>query len=91
MYSIHMYTCPLVSLCTVHTNTYVHLSSGVTMYCTYKYVCTPVLQCQYVLYMQHVVVIPRRHFHLCGLVSMEGFNKEQQEGLIILQRSSFVW
>ena len=42
--------------------------------------------------MTHVVVIPRRHVHLCGLVglSIEIFNKEQQEGLIALQQSSFV-
>ena len=30
-------------------------------------------------------------FIFCGLVSMEGFNKEQQEGLITLQQSLFVW
>ena len=34
--------------------------------------------------------VPRRRIHLRGLVSMEGFNKEQQEGLITLQQSSFV-
>ena len=54
---------------------------------------TITLKCLYVYYLLaevHVVVIPHRHIHLRGLVSMEGFNKVQQECLITLQQSSFV-